>query len=300
MKKNKIIARIFGGLGNQLFCYVVAKSIALENNAELIIDNITDFKNDKYKRAYQLKNFNISARTAFISENLRPFSKLFYKFLKLISNFQPFEKRIYIRHQGVDFDKRVLNIKPKRVTYLEACWQSEDYFIKHQSLIREELKIQAPKDLKNSNLLSQIIKSESVFIHFRFFDADINGHNNTNIEYYFKAINKIKSLVVNPHFYIFSDDIERVLDLELLSNINFTIVDINKGQENAFKDLWLMSNCKHGIIANSTFSWWGGWLIGSSNKFIVAPDFRIENTNDTITMWGFKGLIPDTWLKIKI
>jgi len=292
--------RIFGGLGNQLFCFVVAKSIALENNAELIIDNVTDFKNDKYNRVYQLENFNISSRIAVRSENLYPFSRFYYKFLKIISNFQSFEKRIYIRHDGVDFDKRVLNIKSRGVTYIEGCWQSEDYFIKYQSLIREELKIQPPKDLNNSNLVSQIIKSESVFIHFRFFDTDINSQNNTNISYYYEAINKIKSLVVNPHFFIFSDDIDKVLNLELLSIINFTIVDFNKGQENAYKDLWLMSNCKHGIIANSTFSWWGGWLIGNLNKFIVAPDFRIENTKNTITMWGFKGLIPKSWIKIKL
>ena len=82
----KIVARIFGGIGNQLFCYAVAKSIAINNNAELIIDNITDFQDDKYDRVYQLDNFNISATKA-------KREKVLFKFLN--------ESFIKIFHIGV-------------------------------------------------------------------------------------------------------------------------------------------------------------------------------------------------------
>lgn len=296
----KIVARIFGGIGNQLFCYAVAKSIAINNNAELIIDNITDFQDDKYDRVYQLDNFNISATKAKREKVLFKFLKLWYRLLRYLSSCRKFENRFYIRHQGVDFDEGILRININKIVYLEGCWQSEEYFIKNQLIIRDELKINEPQDIKNQTLKNQILEKESVFIHYRFFDDNINGQNNTNIKYYYKAIDYIENQIKDPHYYIFSDNINKALSIIKLPSKKFTVVDINHGELNAHKDLWLMSNCKHAIIANSTFSWWGAWLINSSKKIIIAPNFKISNNKIAITAWGFKGLIPESWIKIEI
>jgi hypothetical protein len=296
----RIVVRIFGGIGNQLFCYAVAKSIALNNNAELIIDHITDFQKDKYGRFYQLDNFNISASKAKRIEILHQFLKLWYRILRHLSSIIKFENRFYIRHEGVDFDERILKLNINKITYLEGCWQSEEYFIKNQLIIRDEFQIDEPKDIKNQILKNQILEKESVFIHYRFFDDKINGHNNTNIKYYEKAIDFIENKISNAHYYIFSDNIDKALSIIKLPPTKFTVVDINHGELNAHKDLWLMSNCKHSIIANSTFSWWGAWLIDFSKKIVIAPNFKILNNKLAITAWGFEGLIPESWIKIDI
>jgi hypothetical protein len=72
------------------------------------------------------------------------------------------------------------------------------------------------------------------------------------------------------------------------------LVAHNHGDENAYADLWLMTQCSHFIIANSTFSWWGAWLSTYNDKIIIAPRIKM----DGLGAWGFEGLVPETWLKI--
>lgn len=296
----KIIVRVFGGLGNQLFCYAAARRISLDQSAELILDDKTGFINDPYNRLYQLDKFNIPCRKAYKYEILFPFTRIRFFLIRFFSKFRKFKNRKYIRHEGVDFDKRVLEIEVKGKIYLEGCWQSERYFKDIEFLLRKELQISPPIDELNINLYNQILKKESVFIHIRFFDAKINGTNNTNKCYYEKAIEYIERKINNPHFFIFSDNTKNVSTIVNLPEGKFTIVDINEGDQNAYKDLWLMTKCKHSIIANSTFSWWGAWLNEYKNKIVIAPNFKILDSKDRVTMWGFEGLLPESWIKINI
>ncbi len=70
-----------------------------------------------------------------------------------------------------------------------------------------------------------------------------------------------------------------------------TCVDHNQGEDQAYADLWLMTQCKHFIIANSTFSWWGAWLANFKSRIVIAPNIKISG----LSAWGFVGLIPDDW-----
>jgi hypothetical protein len=111
-----------------------------------------------------------------------------------------------------------------------------------------------------------------------------------SLAYYQKAIEYIKSQVKTPVFYIFSDDIEWVKS-NLLLDKNTVFVGHNKGTE-SYNDMHLMSLCKHHIIANSSFSWWGAWLNASPNKIVVAPKkWFASNQND-------QDLIPRSWVKL--
>ena len=127
----------------------------------------------------------------------------------------------------------------------------------------------------------------SVSIHVRRGDY-LNGYyyetlgKICDIAYYQRAIGTIKERVDNPHFYIFSDDPDYVT--ENLTIENATFVNFNRGND-SWQDMYLMSQCKHNIIANSTFSWWGAWLNNNPQKVVVAPSHWFANMdNDEIVL----------------
>jgi len=101
--------------------------------------------------------------------------------------------------------------------------------------------------------------------------------------------------VPSPHYFLFSDDPDASRSMLGLSENRVTFIDHNQGEENAYKDLWLMTHCKHFIIADSTFSWWGAWLAKSDSKIVLAPGMSLSGN----TAWNFRGLIPDSWVLIR-
>lgn len=296
---NKVIVRIVGGLGNQLFCYATARRLALANDAELVIDDVSGFKYDKkYCRRYMLDHFNIPCRKATPAERLEPFSRIRRYIIRRLNQYRPFEKRGYIQQEKLDFDERLLKLKFKGTVYLEGYWQSYLYFNDMEDIIRKDLEIKPPTDKVNLSLAEQISKNNSVAVHVRFFDPpESSGLNNLAKEYYFHSVKEIERRVGNPHYYVFSDHPNSVRSLLPLYEEKITFVSHNKGDDKAFADLWLMTKCKHFIIGNSTFSWWGAWLSGYSSKYIIAPDYEMQKGR---VAWGFSGLLPEEWIKIKI
>ena len=159
----KLIPRIFGGLGNQLFCYAAARRLALMNHAELVLDDVTGFEYDEiYKRHYQLDHFNITCRKATRVERLEPFSRV-RRFLKRKWNQRlPFAQRTFITMDGINFDSRLLHFKPQGTVYLEGYWQSEDYFKDVADTLREELRIKPPRDAMNLAMATDLIRRSHI------------------------------------------------------------------------------------------------------------------------------------------
>lgn len=293
---NKIIPRIIGGIGNQLFSYAAARRLSLVNNAELAIDPVSGFVRDhKYQRQYQLGHFSIPCRKATTWERMEPFSR-YRRYLKLrVSKRLPFEKRSYIKQEFIDFDPRLLQIKPKGNLYLEGYWQSEKYFKDVEETIRADLRIIPPEDPINKELAQSIQRKTAVAVHVRFFDSPgKDGPNNASAQYYSRAVGKMESMLTGAHYYLFSDQPEAARAIIPLPDDRITCVSHNKGDANAYKDLWLMTKCRHFIIANSTFSWWGAWLAEGRDKLVIAPGFE---KRDGVASWGFDGLIPEGWIK---
>lgn len=293
----KVITRIVGGLGNQLFIYAASRRLALVLNAELIIDDVSGFAYDAaYKRHYQLDHFNIPCRKASNAERLEPFSRL-RRFLKRKWNqLRPFTHRSYVVQEGVDYDPRLIEIRPHGTFYLEGYWQSENYFKDVIDIIRQELQIKPPNDNTNLALAERIRIGTAVAVHVRFFDEpQATGINNAPGDYYSRAVEKMERLAPDAHYYLFSDQPEAARTRIPLPNARVTLVAHNKGDENAYADLWLMTQCQHFIIANSTFSWWGAWLANKPEKLVIAPGFE---KRDGKMWWGFKGLLPDSWIKL--
>ena len=297
--KTIIIPRIFGGLGNQLFIYAASRRLALVNQAELVLDDVSGFKYDhEFNRHYQLDHFNIPCRKATSLERLEPYSRIRRYIKRSWNQRKPFSKRTYIMQEGSALDQRLLNVQPKGSVYLEGYWQSEDYFIDVESTIRQDLQIKPPTDTVNLAMAAKIQDNKAVAVHIRFFDDPQVDNNNVPLSYYTRAVKKMNCLVPDAHYFVFSDRPESVISHIHLPEGRVTIVGHNLGDEYAYADLWLMTQCQHFIIANSTFSWWGAWLAMHRGKKIIAPRFELLNNNRIRTTWGFKGLLPEKWLKI--
>lgn len=292
----KIIPRIYGGLGNQLFCYAAARRLALTTGAELVIDDVSGFVRDHtYQRHYQLNHFNISSRRASAIERLEPLSRYRRYLKRKFNQCLPFEDRKFITQEGIEFDHRLLHFKPHGTVYLEGYWQSEDYFKDVETTIRSDLRIKSPTDDVNLALAARIRDCLSVAVHVRFFDSPTEtGINNTPGSYYERAVEKMETIAPDAHYFIFSDQIDAARSLIPLPDDQVTFVSQNIGEENAYADLWLMTLCCHHIIANSTFSWWGAWLAKHLDKQIISPGFEMLEGK---MCWGFDGLIPENWIK---
>jgi hypothetical protein len=297
LNSSKIVPRILGGLGNQLFCYAAARRLALISDAELVIDDVSGFVHDHvYRRKYQLHHFSIPCRKARPAERFEPFPLILRYLKRRLNQRLPFVERHYIQQVGVDFDPRLLHVKPRGTVYLEGYWQSEDYFKDMEETIREDLRIIPPTDSANLEMAARIKDCLAVAVHVRFFDAPNDaGINNTPVNYYTRAVHAMEAIAPDVHYFVFSDQPEFARASLALPDERVTFVSHNQGDENAYADLWLMIQCQHFIIANSTFSWWGAWLAKHAGKHVIAPGFEMRQGKMS---WGFDGLLPKEWIKL--
>jgi hypothetical protein len=269
--------------------------LALINEAELVVDDVTGFVRDhQYKRKYALDCFHITARKATAAERLEPFERYRRGVTKWLSRNKPFARRKYLEQEGPDFDERLLNFKINGTLYLDGYWQSECYFKDVEQIIREDLRIIPPEDLLNKRIADEICNNYSVALHVRWFDAPGSTvTQNVSSDYYRRAIAFMDEKIKFPRYFLFSDDPEASRAKLALPAARVTYISHNQGDANAHADLWLMSQCQHIISANSTFSWWGAWLNPRPEKIVVAPREGWSTSKD-----GIKGLLPKNWVTL--
>lgn len=296
--KKKIVARIKGGLGNQLFAYAAARRLALINSAELVLDDVTGFTRDRlYRRRYALNHFSIPARRATPAERLEPFERHRRAVMRWWSRRRPFTKRRYLEQEGNDFDERLVALRVQGTLYLDGLWQSEGYFSDVEETIREDLRIIPPVDPLNHQMAEDIRKGNAVAVHVRWFDAPgSTSALNASAAYYQNAIEVVERRLGSPRYFLFSDHPEAATEKLTLPPGRVTVVSHNQREESGYADLWLMTQCQHFITANSTFSWWGAWLGGGPDKLVICP--RLEIREGSRTAWNFSGQIPGRWLTI--
>jgi hypothetical protein len=165
--------------------------------------------------------------------------------------------------------------------FYKGYWQSPKYFDFVADEIRRDFRIALKLLPDDSRLLSDIQSCESVSVHFRRTDY-LNSPNEKGLAYYRQALEELKRRVKNPHLFAFSDDIEWVKE-NFRPDAPVTYVD---GVRDQGVDLELMRNCKHNIIANSSFSWWGAWLNENPQKIVLTPKKPSCN----------RDIYPDNWI----
>jgi hypothetical protein len=186
-------------------------------------------------------------------------------------------------------------LRLKRNSYVNGYWQSEKYFSDIKSEIQTEFSFKLPLSKKNSDLAKKINKLNSVSVHVRRNDyannSNVNAvHGLCSLNYYMSAIQYVVERVEKPFFFIFSDDPTWVKE-NFKIDYPFEFIAHNQGAE-SYNDMRLMSMCKHHVIANSSFSWWGAWLNLSDTKIVITPKEWFVKEINTID------LIPGNWVRI--
>lgn len=283
-----IIVQIKGGLGNQMFQYALAKKMSLKNKTSLLMDDYT--KKAGIQRSYDLSLFNTTGRRILpIELNIL---ELKNKLAKKFKNLKGIGYTI-VKEKDEYFDASIFELKNN--LYLDGYWQSFKYFNDIRETIVNDFKLKSNPDKYNQEMISKIQNSNSVAIHVRRGDyvADANTnkyHGTCSLEYYQKCIADIKSKIKDPHFFIFSDDPEWAK--ENIKTDAKTTVSTNPPEKGP-EDMRLLYNCKHFIIANSTFSLWGAWLSEYNQKIVYAPSRWFQDSERT-----GKDIVPEEWIKI--
>lgn len=274
------VVKILGGLGNQMFQY--AFYLALANKFNSVKIDVSDFKNYELHNGLELENvFGIKLQKAsrFIIQLLDPSYRAWsYRKLRRLLNLK---NTLVVEQNFFSFDKDILNDPKSRIYW--GYWQSSQYFEHITDKVRECFSFKKPLTGKNKDTMEMITASESVSIHIR--RGDYVGHDLLggicDLDYYKEAISIIENRVSNPNFFIFSNDIEWCEEHLNIKEAHY--ISWNKSND-SYIDMQLMSLCKHNIIANSSFSWWGAWLNTNKNKMVVSPKKWTNDSANTLAL----------------
>ncbi len=267
-----VVVKLQGGLGNQMFQYAFGKNISNLTSRKLILDlsflNRRDLGLDFVFREYDLDIFDLKNLSVvdyynedhdLISEKFNP-------------NSTPEE-----------IDSLIEGIKGKKseTIYLDGYWASPQYFKSIDFRFNRECLTQS------KNLLHDIQNTNSVMLNIRRTDFLSNDfHGIYGKEYILRGVDKLKSELTDLSFFIFSDDIEWCENN--LSDIpNSTIVSHEHKGDKFYNYLFLMSQCKHFIIPNSTFAWWAAYLSKSENKKVLYPEIWLNAFSSECKMLYF-------------
>lgn len=261
------IIKIKGGLGNQMFQYAYGRMLILIDKKDVTFDISFFESGKKNKDTYQsfiLNEFNIDNSVKFKNVNENGLLKIFKKIIS-------------------------------KITGAYGFYQSEKYFKEIEYIIRREFTLKESLSVvaeEYSNKINDV--QNSISIHIRRGDYISNKstnffHGTCNLDYYERAIDYIKEKVESPTFFIFSDDIEWVKKNLKIDNS----ICVSNPEIKDYEELILMSKCKHNIIANSTFSWWGAWLNQNPDKIVIGPkQWTVKKTSNELD------ILPKDWMQM--
>jgi len=285
-----IVTRLQGGLGNQMFQYAAGLRLAAARQAELRLDlSLLDVRDGRTPRTFELDRLSITATRATPEETEALLTKR-----PLAARLVRRDPRAAARERHFHYDPAVAQLPDD--TCLEGYWQSERYFADAADLVRRQFRLRSEPSGRNAELVRQIASCTAVSVHVRRGDYATDpttnaAHGLCPLDYYRRAAAYLAQRVREPVFFLFSDDPEWT-KAHLALGGDAIAVDHN-GPDDGAEDLRLLSLCRHHVIANSSFSWWGAWLCEHAEKIVVAPDRwfadRAKDTSD---------LLPARWVKL--
>lgn len=286
------IVLLKGGLGNQMFQYACCRNM-LNNKSSVYIDlsfiqTHTNSSGNFTARKYELLIFenakvrllNVFTRRLFLDTRYR------YSIIRKLLGL----KVEFVRQIENEF----VGIKKEKNMYLDGYFQSEIYFKDIRNIILQDFRFPFLDD-RNEAIRVLISNAENpVCLHFRRGDylkpGNYNYHGCLPMAYYINSVDRLKLKYKNLHFFVFSDDNSVIDELKWLDDNNITYVLHNRDRD-CWKDMCLMSYCKHHIIANSSFSWWGAWLSERrGDKFAPKNWFNPQSVK-----FDINHIVPNNW-----
>lgn len=271
---------LLGRTGNQLFQYALGRHLSIKHREILVLDASRYGDKDRASMTSSLRRLKLAG--VIVGPRV---SILLSKVLRgrILGTY-------YEREQQIDLSVLVM---PRVRTYV-GYFQSEKYFAEIADIIRTDLQLaHLPLSAESNKLLTAIEGAESVSVHVRRADYLRAPHWQVcTPDYYKTAMERMRQELKRPRFYFFSDDIQWCA--ANFRSPDFVFCDLEESTSEPLNDLRLMSACKHHIIANSSFSWWGAWLNSSSEKKVFCPYIWFNKPK----LCPSDDIAPTQWTKI--
>jgi hypothetical protein len=294
---NKIA--MYGGLGNQMFQYALfvafrTRGIEARISPSRYLYEYFHHGFDLWK-AFRLPLPVAQQVTCALVSNMEPYyrNRLCRGVMRrIMPRLEHSGYTLYQEKEEFRFDPLVFK---QRNSFLRGTWQVERYFRNCHQDVRRAFIFRVPPRGEVSRLVERMRGCSSVSLHVRRGDYYGSEYEKTHsvlrsLRYYGRALDQMRELVADPHFFVFSDDLPWVR--RHLSLPGATFVEVNRG-DGSYLDMYLMSNCRHNIISNSTFSWWGAWLNPNQDKIVTIPVIWLKGR-------ACPGIYPEGWVKIAV
>lgn len=316
--------KLSSGLGNQMFQYAFCRILQMHYQQDALCDYSggTSFGGERgllQVPAVPLSGFKLSPNVKFVCDKtmIENDCRLRWKFLdmfslcvrvlpKILDNkefqlkteklFQPFLNKVGIYFSQLGYVPFAYTSHKKNIL-AEGNFLSWRYFEAYEEMIKSEFTIDLPFDDKNKEIVDFAQSHDSVCIHVRkgdFCDPRYKMINVCNKNYFESAIQRMQELVPHATFLVFSNDFEWVKTNIDFNGVEYRFIDVNPPDQPVL-ELRLMSSCKHFIISNSSFSWWGQFLSKNEDKIVIAPEHFVLGKHNRAMGWGLK--MPD-WIYI--
>lgn len=289
--KSPLVVDVFGGLGNQMFQHACGRALSLDLGVEL-----------RVRGTAVLGVFRGTAERASLPDAFRAGGLLGASFAvrRMVARYPHVSNGLLsgmVTEPHFEFWAGLEGAVHRGARLLHGYWQSEKYFRRHERQVRSDFTFPEQLTPANREIAAEIASTNAVSVHVRRGDyltpRASAFHGACSADYYRRAFELMERKVDGPCFYIFSDDPAWVRsELAGDDGRRKIVIDHNPGAA-SFNDMHLMSLCKHHILANSTFSWWGAWLNASPGKIVVAPArwFASPDMNSA-------DILPADWIRL--
>jgi hypothetical protein len=288
-----LIVQLAGGLGNQLFQYAFGRALSLETGRRLFLDRTSGFIADRtYRRVYALDRLPISGSDAGLLRSAAFFAAKAFRRAPQAGGIGvvdcPWGRHLVELRQN--HHPSLADLLTTPAVWCEGYWQSSIAFDRHAETIAGETLPPDPQSGRLRDLGRQAADTESVAIGVRLFEECPRPQPHVaGTPFYRLAIDAIRDRVRDPVFFLFSTDRHRAARL-LPDGVRWVDATVAGGVSTDMDAYWLMSRCRHHVIAQSTLYWWAAWAAArrtGAGGCVVAHDH-----------FANPACVPSSWMRL--